>query len=337
MEQRLRALGLLQTYLKERRDEMQEVIQRAYAVNAWFIPEFIHQSLDHIADTYLNQTALREWADKYRLVEKVKNKKVGLIMAGNLPLVGFHDWLSVFVSGHDSLVKLSSKDEVLMKYLMDVFYSFGVRGLPQTTFVDQLKGYDAVIATGTDNSALHFKYYFRKVPHLIRQNRTGIAILDGTESEDQLLSLGHDLFDYFGLGCRNISKLFVPSGYDFSVLQEVLDSNFPMTTQHHKYRNNYDYNLAIYLINSIGHTAFNSIILTEDNRLYSRIATLHYEYYEHIEEVEHFIQQNKDALQCVISNRKHSKFASVAPGKGQYPNLMDYADGVDTMSFLKGL
>ena len=337
MKNRIKALVKLGNYISSNKEEMDELVQSAVHKNQWFVEEFVRQALEAVNDQFLREVKLLEWVSHYNIVNGNKKLNVGIIMAGNLPLVGFHDWLCCFISGHDTLVKLSSKDDVLLKYLVAKIYELETSDLPKTEFVERLKGFDAVIATGTNNSALHFEHYFKKYRHIIRRNRTSIAVLDGTESRAELIAFGHDIFDYFGMGCRNVSKVFLPEGYDFSLLQEVLEQEFSLILQHHKYRNNYDYNYTIFLMNQTPHKAFSSIILLEREETFSRMASLHYEYYSDLNMVMNKINNQALNIQCLVSNSSGIEGEKFSLGQAQFPELLNYADGVDTMAFLEGL
>jgi hypothetical protein len=246
------------------------------------------------------------------------DRNVGLVMAGNIPLVGFHDFLSVFVSGHRQTIKLSSKDDVLLPHLAGKLREWGATGI---TFADMLKGCDAYIATGSNNSARYFQQYFAKYPSVIRRNRTSVAVLTGRESRDELNLLADDIQLYFGLGCRNVTKIYVPRGYDFVPLLDAL-KRYAYFFDHDKYRNNYDYQLAIYLMNNRFYMTNDSIVLLENTDLFSPIGTLYYDYGAFTP---------SDDIQCVVGQ------GYMAFGRTQKPGLADYADGVNTLAFLNTL
>ena len=253
-------------------------------------------------------------------------------MAGNIPLVGFHDFLTVLISGHKVVIKMSSIDNVLLKVLIEKLLSIAPEFNDSIAFINDVKNrnFDAVIATGSDNSAQYFEYYFKGAKKIIRKNRRSVAVLDGSESDMELKGLAVDVFAYFGLGCRNVSKLFLPNGYD---LNKLFAAFFPYSdlVEHKKYGNNYDYNKAIFLMgrNKLVENGF--LLMKEDKSLLSPVAMLYYEYYNDINTVEQFVEKNAEQLQCVVSKK------NIPFGNSQQPNLWDYADGVDTVDFLREL
>ena len=253
-------------------------------------------------------------------------------MAGNIPLVGFHDLLSVLVSGNNAIIKLSSDDNVLLPFIIKKLIEINPEFEQKIQFVEEIKNkkMDAVIATGSDVSAKYFDYYFKNAKKIIRKNRKSVAILDGTESKKELEELAIDVFAYFGLGCRNVSKIFLPKGYKLDQLFEAFYP-FQNVIEHKKYANNYDYNKAIYLMGSHEIIENGFLLLKEDTSLQSPLAMLYYEYYSNLEKVENFIKENKHQLQCVVSKN------DTVFGQTQNPNLWDYADGVDTVEFLREL
>jgi hypothetical protein len=326
--------------LGERLSKMDEAYQKArekaHAENQWFTPENTDQALRAIIHAFLQRDLLESWLSAYP--ETKSPKKVGLIMAGNIPLVGFHDFLSVFVSGHQAMIKLSSKDEVLMTYVLNELKGIDERTGDCFETVERLEGFDAVIATGSNNSSRYFDYYFGKYPNIIRKNRNGLALLTGEESEEDFRKLRRDIFDYFGLGCRNVTKLYVPRDYDFVPFLKVMEEDEDIN-MHHKYRNNYDYNYAIYLLNKEDILVSKNLILKEDTSYQSRIACLHYETYGDPGALKARIQMEMDLIQCVATHDGKSLGLAneVAFGKTQEPQLDEYADGVDTMAFLTQL
>ncbi len=339
--ERIELLAELGQYLKDTPDEALEVVvQQAYVANSWFTPENIYRAIRAIADTFLDKALLEGWIARYALPDvEHPQKTIGLVMAGNIPLVGFHDWLCVFATGHRALVKLSEKDRYLLPFLVKKLGDWAFESWEYTEFLEEgdlLKNFDAVIATGSNNTARYFEQYFAKYPHIIRRNRNSVAVLTGYESEEELRELGRDIFDYFGLGCRNVSKIYVPHGYHFDYLLEILD-DYRNIVLHDKYRNNYDYNLALCLLNRIAHHNNGCLLLYEDSRLQSRIASLHYEYYDDLYDLDERLYEHKDAIQCVVSKVKLRDFRTIPFGKSQEPALDDYADGVDTMAFLSQL
>jgi len=323
------ALVRLGQYLASSNPALEAVKEQAFQHNGWFIPAFINKSLDNICRHYLSPAALHQWLEQYPATAPTAPKTIGIVTAGNIPLVGFHDWLCGFVSGHQVKLKLSGKDEILMKHILGEMSSWYPEIAGQTVVMDILKDCDAYIATGSNNSARYFHYYFAKYPHIIRRNRTSVAVLTGQESSDELLALAHDVMLYFGLGCRNVTKILVPAGYDFTPLLEALKS-YDYLMDFHKYKNNYDYNLALLLLNSNTYLTNGSILLREEESLFSPISVLHYSFYQDEAALQTQLAGNED-LQCVVGQR-YTPF-----GQAQQPSLTDYADGVDTLQFMLSL
>jgi hypothetical protein len=301
--------------------------------NAWFTPESVLNAVNAIGHM-LNKADLDKWLDNYTLNESGPSKRIGLILAGNLPLVGFHDVLCVLITGNYALIKSSTQDARLIKYVLELLTTIEPSFNNKYSFVERLTDFDAVIATGSNNTSRYFEYYFGRVPHIIRKNRSSAALLTGDETEQQLFELGHDIFDYFGLGCRNVSKLLVPKGYNFNFFFESIEVYKPIIN-HHKYNNNYDYNKSIYLVNGDKHFDNGFLLLKEDERLASPLAVLYFEYYEDLESAQAILNKESDRIQCVVSSMPLDiKNQVVDFGKSQQPALWDYADGVDTMAFL---
>lgn len=245
-------------------------------------------------------------------------------------MVGAHDIIASYIAGHTTLVKLSSKDKVLMTYFIEALGS-------KVKVVDKLEGFDAVIATGSNNTSRYFKQYFGKYPHIIRKNRNSVAVLSGKESSDDLIDLGKDIFTYFGLGCRNVSKIYIPEGYDITHLLEVLHDAYKDVAHHNKYKNNFDYNVALLLLNKEVYLNTGSLIVRQSTQIPSNISVLHYDYYAAIPELASEIKKHEEEIQCVVSNTSIDGIDTVAMGQAQCPTLLDYADGVDTMTFLTSL
>jgi hypothetical protein len=330
LQQRIDLLSRLGEYIQSDNNEWQETREKASRHNGWFIPEFIELSVRNITTAFLQKEALTKWADNYKLPTiNQKPKTVGIVMAGNIPLVGFHDMLCVFISGHKAHIKASSKDEVLIKHLVNVMATWNEEINELIIFSEMLKGCDSYIATGSNNSAGYFEYYFAKYPHIIRRTRTSVAILSGNETNEELEKLADDVYLYFGLGCRNVTKLYVPEGYDFIPLLTAF-KKYNYLADHHKYKNNYDYNLAINLLNKKFYMSNESLLLVEEVCLFSPISQLNYEFYTDLESLTSSLKQNEN-LQC-IAGKDFIPF-----GDTQKPSLYDYADGVDTMQFLSTL
>jgi len=330
LQHRINLMTQLGAYILSDDPQWNAAKEKAFLQNAWFIPEFINLAVHNIAHQFLQQKDLEEWAAHYQIPATNDSPvNVGIIMAGNIPLVGFHDFLCAFISGHRQTIKTSSKDEVLIKHLVNQLYQLDAGTREYIAFADMLKGCDAYIATGSNNSARYFDYYFRKYPHIIRRNRTSVAILTGDESRDELELLSDDVYRYFGLGCRNVTKLYVPKDYDFVPLLDAF-SKYNYLADQHKYRNNYDYQLALMILNKTFYMTNGSVILREDASVFSPISQLHYEFYTSRDEVVATLRNNSDIQ--AIAGKDHFPF-----GQLQQPRLMDYADGVDTMQFLMKL
>ena len=300
--------------------------------NGWFNPENVLFALQSWGDL-LTKEKLSEWLSEYEVHGPKKNSKtVALVMAGNIPLVGFHDFLSVLFSGHKALIKLSSNDNVLFLFIVDYLISSEPSLKGKISYVEgKMNGFDAVIATGSNNTARYFEHYFGKGPNIIRKNRNSIAVLTGSETKDKLEALGEDIFRYYGLGCRSVSKIFVPTDYDFDVFFKSIYKFHPIIEQL-KYSNNYDYNKAVYLMSEFQILDNGFLILKEDESYSSPIASLFYEYYSDSEVLKTRLKNDADQLQCIVSNGFTSE--EIDFGTTQSPALSDYADGVDTVDFL---
>ncbi|MBL3657406.1 acyl-CoA reductase [Fulvivirga sediminis] len=300
--------------------------------NPWFTEDNVKLALHNIIN-YLKEDHLSNWVGNYNIKEQ--NKKIGIVMAGNIPLVGFHDLLAVIISGNIAVIKISSQDSFLMHFIISELNSLDNRFKEKIIIKDQLKDIDAIIATGSDNTSRYFEYYFSKYPNIIRKNRTSAAILDGSETKEDLQKLSDDIFSYFGLGCRNVSKLFVPNEYNFVSFLEAM-SKYQYITYNHKYSNNYDYNKSIYLVNGVKHLDNGFLLLKEDHNMVSPISVLFFEYYSSDENLLEITNRQKDKIQCIVS-KKQLTIDHKPLGDAQYPKLWDYADGVDTMRFLTEL
>lgn len=317
-------------------DYLNASIARSAIHNPWFTVPNQQQAIHAIAAHMLDGQALDTWLAGYDLPLGQWPKNIGLVMAGNLPLVGFHDVLCVFAAGHRAVIKLSEKDPYLLPAVLRILEQIDSRTADYFEVVERLANFDAVIATGSNNSARYFQAYFGKYPHIIRRNRNAVAVLSGQETPAELLALGRDIFDYFGLGCRNVSHLFLPEGYDFDPLLEALHE-YRDVVNHTKYKNNFDYNYALYLLNKVVFQANGCILLRRDSSFQSAIATLHYDYYNDSSQVASVLQARQDEIQLVVSHRALPGLVTFVPGQAQHPALHDYADGVDTMAFLQSL
>jgi hypothetical protein len=305
-----------------------ELIQNQHLLNPWFTPENVTAAIEAIAGE-LTPENLAKWTNSYpQLQHQVKPVKAGIIMAGNIPLAGFHDFLSVLISGNHLIAKTSSKDSELIVKTAGILCSIEPRFREYIEFTDgQLKNFDVVIATGSNNSSRYFEQYFGKYPNIIRKNRNSIAIIEGNETMAELENLGSDIFSYFGLGCRNVSKIFIPEGYDLKYMISKWDS-FAGLVKHFKYGNNYDFSKAVYIVNKEDFLDTGYLLLKEDKGLSSPVAVLYYEYYASVSAFQQVTEPLKDKIQCVVGHD------NVPFGKAQSPHLWDYADGIDTLEFL---
>jgi Acyl-CoA reductase (LuxC) len=310
--------------------EMQEALAMSKAQNGWFTSENLRFTCKSWGEA-LTVTNIEEWLAAYTLPENTIEKNVAIVMAGNIPLVGFHDFMCVLLSGHSVLGKLSSNDKVLLpflvRYLCAVEPEFRDK-IKLTT--EKLENFDAVIATGSDNTALYFEHYFGKYPHIIRKNRNSVAILTGNETPTQMKALADDIFRYFGLGCRNVSKIYVPESYDWDHFFNGMFS-WKEVINNHKYINNYDYNKAVYLMSNIKLLDNEFLILKEDMGFSSPISVVFYERYNDLEKLRSKLAAEKEKIQCIVSEE------GIPFGKAQEPELETYADGIDTMEFLLAL
>ena len=327
----------LSNYLldKSNENEIKDLTISIRNENAWFTEDNVRLSIENISKVFLNEQNLETFVSKHKMTANNTPKKVGLVLAGNIPAVGFHDLLCVLLSGNIALIKLSSNDAILMKFLINKLIELDSDCKNFIQIVERLNDADALIATGSDNTAKHFEYYFAKKPHIIRKNRSSVAILRGDETRTDLGNLGNDIFQYFGLGCRNVSKFYVPAGYIFDKFYEAIDY-WNTICLHHKYNNNYDYNKSIYLVNGVKHLDNGFLLLKQDEALVSPISVCFWETYNSESHLKELINGQKDKIQCIVS--KDGFFEnSYNFGDAQIPNLEDFADGIDTMEFLKGV
>ena len=312
--------------------------------NVFFTPANVAFSLNHIAHHYLDRKKLESWLKKYadRLAASTPAREVGMVLAGNIPLVGFHDILVGYLSPHRVQVKLSHDDPVLIPWLMELLAQFDEEAPDRIRFVERLREYEAVIATGSDTSAHYFSYYFRDVPHVIRRTRHSMAVLAADVSDEELRRLGEDVFVYFGLGCRNVNLLWVPRDFALERLATLWEPAWHHLMTHAKYANNYLYWKSIFAVEDVPHEDFGFVLLHEAPTFTSGMGVVHYARYDDIEQVKSFFRRNKKHLQCVVCAGTHSicydrAIQITRPGKAQRPSLRSYADGIDTMDFLLGL
>ena|SRR6185312_7876403 len=326
LAERITLMVNLGKYLMEDGEELKLVKQKAYEKNKWFTEEFINYAFRNISTHYLEQEKLEKWVHHYHIDDNIHPQKIGIVMAGNIPLVGFHDFLCVFITGHHQMIKLSDKDEVLMTHLIEKLEQWNPKVKSVVKTAELLKDCDAYIATGSNNSARYFHLYFGKYPSIIRGNKTSVAILNGNETFGDLSCLADDVYIYFGLGCRNVTKIFVPVNYSFETLLNAF-KKYDYFADITKYRNNYDYNLALLIMNNKFYMTNDSIILYENENIFSPASVLHYSFYENEKSTLDDLLNNEN-VQCIVGA------GQVSFGKSQEPGLFDYADGVDTIQFL---
>ena len=334
LEDRIRAFSTVGRILQNMRpSERTTLYQGARAENSWFTEDTIELALQGL-QRYLDEAKLRQWTQGLPPVP-TSVKKIGVVMAGNIPLVGFHDFLTVLISGHTLWAKLSSQDSFLLKYIAYILLEIEPRFQESLVFAERLRDVEAIIATGSDNSSRYFEYYFAKYPHIIRKNRTSVAVLNGEESEEELYVLGQDVFQYYGLGCRNVSKLYIPTDYSLEPLMNAWQP-YQSVLNHHKYHNNYDYIKSIYLINGEPMYDTGFILLRESSDLVSPIATVFYEQYQNEADLTQILAAQQPKIQCIVS--QDGWFPNSIPfGQAQQPELWDYADGMDTLAFVNSL
>ncbi len=328
LAERISLMIELGKYLQSDNEDLKIAKHNAFEKNRWFTPEFINLSLNNIAKEFLQKEKLESWVNSYYLDDNIASKNVGIVMAGNIPLVGFQDFLSVFIAGHKQTIKLSSKDDVLLKHIVDKLFEWQPILNESILFSDLLKSCEAYIATGSNNTARYFDYYFGRYPNIIRRNRTSVAILTGKETLKELELLADDVHIYFGLGCRNVTKIYVPAGYDFVPLLDTF-KKYKYFSDHTKYRNNYDYNLALLIMNNVYYMTNESVLLVENEEVFSPISQLNYSFYEDLKVVQNLFDDDK-RIQCTVGD-------NIEFGQAQQPSLFNYADGIDTMQFLLSL
>mgnify|MGYP003610307559 CR=1 FL=1 len=311
-------------------DDFIKLIDLSQSHNGWYTPEQVYFAIQSWAQA-LTEENINTWLSAYDINIKAP-KNIALILAGNIPLVGFHDFLCVLITGHNVLVKTSSNDQHLLPFIAKYLIAINPDFANNITFVDgKLENFDAVIATGSNNTARYFEYYFKDKPSIIRKSRNSIAVLNGKESKEQLIALGEDIFRYFGLGCRNISKLFVPEGYQFDAFFEAI-FEYQDVIHYEKYANNYDYNKAVFLMSNFKLLDNGFLTIKEDPSYASPISSVFYEFYENIEDLQARLEAEAEQIQCIVSNDLVKN--SIPFGQTQKPQLWDYADNVDTITFL---
>jgi hypothetical protein len=329
LQQRIDLLVELGSYMQSNCQEWQQAKEQANRKNPWFVPEFIEMAATNIINAFLQREQLENWLNHYKVpVSNSHPVTVGIVMAGNIPMVGFHDLLCIFSTGHKSAIKLSSKDDILISHLVAHMAEMEPEVSNLITIAENLKGCDAYIATGSNNSGRYFDYYFGKYPHIIRRNRTSVAIIDGTETEQELENLADDIQTYFGLGCRNVTKLYVPEEYDFAALLKALNK-YEHYEDFHKYKHNYDYQLALLMMGNKFYMTNGTILMSKNASLFTAVSQVNYEYYSNKQALAP-LKSNPD-VQCIVGHDE-TPF-----GSAQRPTLFDYADGEDTVKFAMSL
>jgi hypothetical protein len=330
LQERIKIMSELGQYMAGNDPEWLAARELASRENTWFLPRFIDSAINAIVEQMLDPAKLAAWTNRYSLVEKTfQPQNVGVVMAGNIPLVGFFDLLCIFISGHRALIKPSSKDQRLIKHLIQQLERIDSRTQSFISTAERLQGCDAYIATGSNQSGRYFDQYFGKYPHIIRRNRTSVAILNGEESTETLEALAADMQSYFGLGCRNVTQIWVPEGYDFSALLEALKSyDFVMDLP--AYRHNYDYHLTLLIMRNQFYMTNDSVVLTEHSSPFSPVSQVHYQFYTPDQDPVEILKKDEQ-IQCIVGS------GGIPAGQAQSPTLLDYADGVDTLEFLSGL
>jgi hypothetical protein len=313
LENRIKAVEKLGAYLASKPEALQAIVHQAYIKNNWFLQEYQYNAIQAYAQL-MSSESLHAWLDPYQISDNHIPRTIALVLAGNIPLVGLHDILSVILSGHIAQIKLSSQDLQLTPFVLQKLIELSPELNPYIKIVQRQQNFDAVIATGSDNSARYFEYYFSKYPNIIRKNRTSVALLEGKETSTELQALAQDVALYFGLGCRNVTKLYIPKGYDLRILIDAFET-FGNHRDHHKYFNNYEDN--------------GFLLFTENESLFPPIATVYYEYYQDKDQVLNKLNLLEEKVQCIVG-KEHIPF-----GNAQQPAWNDYADGVDTIAFLK--
>lgn len=337
LEKRINILVQLGEQITPENPILETAIRRSAIQNLWFTAENQWLALNEIKDNFLNKEKLNSWFDAYKTgyTEPENPKKIAQIPAGNIPLVGFHDFFCVFVAGHHSLIKLSEKDSFLLPAIVHIMKEIDTEVADYVHFIEgKMKNFDAVIATGSNNSARYFEAYFSKFPNIIRKNRNAIAVLRGDETIAEIEALGDDVFRYFGLGCRNVSKMYVPQGYNFDTLLETWHEKFKYLVLHEPYKNNFDYQFAILILNKVKYYSNGCVLMYENPTIASQISVLHVQFYTDLATVTAEIETQHDDIQCVVSNTPLPNIATFHFGEAQKPSLADYPDGVDVMNFL---
>lgn len=324
-------LALRQSIVNYKTDDAwQAMLYKAQINNQWFELKQTEKSIQSWLDALTDEN-IDKWLSKYLLPIQIHGKRMGIIMAGNIPLVGMHDLIVGVLTGYKVVAKCSSDDEFLPKFWISEAAKINPIWNNQIEFSDQFKNVDAAIATGSNNSSRYFEYYFRNIPHILRKNRNSIAVITGNETEDELIAFGNDVFDYFGLGCRNVTKVYLPEGYEFKTLFDVWEKSHADVAFHNKYVNNYNYHKALLLMNLDPHIDAGYVLMKDRKELYSPVGMVNYEYYSNINELKAVFAEISENIQCIVS--ENPEITHLRLGQTQCPTLWDYADGIDTMQW----
>lgn len=324
-------LALRQSIVNYKTDESwQSTLYTAQINNQWFQLKQTEKSIQSWVDA-LSDENIDQWLSKYSLPQEIHSKRMGIIMAGNIPLVGMHDIIVGVLTGYKMVAKCSSDDEFLPKFWISEAAKINPIWGTQIEFSDQFKNVDAAVATGSNNSSRYFEYYFRNIPHILRKNRNSIAVITGNETEDELIAFGNDVFDYFGLGCRNVTKVYLPEKYEFKTLFDVWEKSHADVAFHNKYVNNYNYHKALLLMNLDPHIDAGYVLMKERKELYSPVGMINYEYYSDINQLKQVFAEISEDIQCIVS--ENTEITHLRLGQTQCPTLWDYADGFDTMQW----
>ena len=335
LPERIEALTWLGTQILQEDEYFEALKNRSFHTNNWLTKENINLALAAIQQEFLQKEKLDQWVNAYDLPNNNLPKRIGLVMVGTRPLANFHDLICIFMSGHHALVRLSDDDKFILPFLIKKMTDEFPDAEEYFSFIEKMENFDGVIANGNKTSKRYFKTYFGKYPNIIRENKVGIAVLDGNESPEDLTNLGKDFFSFFGLARRSIAKIYVPENYDFVPLLEAMHE-FNEIVLHNKYKNNFDYNYTLHILNNVDYKANGCVMLLEDEAFQSRISNLHYEFYQK-ENLQNQLEQHRDKVECVMSNLPIPNFNVIPFGKSSSPSLTEYAGEVDVMQFLKDL
>lgn len=335
ISKKIHLLSQLGKLLESNNNKGFKVYEQAQAANAWFTCEHIQYAIHQIITQYLEPSKLEKWLNTYTYTS-TSPKTLGLIPAGNIPLVGFHDLLCAYLSGHTVQLMLSSKDEVLLHYLLNAWSEVDPEFTKQVRIADNLKDVEALIATGSDDTHRHFAYYFKHIPTLLRKNRNSIAIIHPNDEDSVLESIADDMLMYFGMGCRNVSYLLLPENFEMQRLFTACNK-YSYYREHTKYMNNYDYYRTLLLMNGKPHYCNDFLLVESNESLSSRPSVVHYRNYKNMQDVVSILKQNEEKIQCIVSSCNIEDIECVAPGHSQIPTLDTFADKVDTLQFLLNL